>query len=395
MSLSEKTKMSEPALHSTGKAGLRPVAAVGILDLQAAERRISGVSAIGRVVREIAEAGFSDICLVIPEGGDFAALTREDIARLAPAAKVRITTQVPAGETVAFAPDCLVSAEEIVTFMAGPALELLHDGKPVALREHGSGSAVAADALWLDERAGYILLKRTVKSGDGVVSRWINRRISRPISALMLMFPGARPMHGTIGTALLGIAMIAALLTGSKTGMIWGALLFQAASIFDGVDGEMARVTFRSSRQGAALDSTIDIITNLAFLAGLTYSLTVQGVTAALYLGTWSVCAMALGLWLIGRRTVQSGNALGFDLIKHKMKTYKFGAVARGIITFFTALTSRDGFAFLFALLVVSGVPLVSLIIFATVAALWLTTVIVSLFPRKQAAPREGSVSVR
>ncbi len=93
----------------------------------------------------------------------------------------------------------------------------------------------------------WILLKRTVKPGDGVVSRWINRRVSRPMSAFLLMFPSVRPLHGTIGTALIGIAMVIALLTGTYAGMVAGALLFQFASIFDGVDGEIARVTFRST----------------------------------------------------------------------------------------------------------------------------------------------------
>ena len=98
-------------------------------------------------------------------------------------------------------------------------------------------SVPAASALPLDARAGWALLRGTVKPGDGIVSRWLNRRISRPISAFLLLFPFIRPIHATIGTALIGVAMLIALLTGSYTGMIWGSFLFQFASIFDGVDG--------------------------------------------------------------------------------------------------------------------------------------------------------------
>jgi len=48
-----------------------------------------------------------------------------------------------------------------------------------------------------------------------------------------------------------------------------GALLFQAASMFDGVDGEIARATYRTSRSGAALDSAIDAATNFAAMLGI------------------------------------------------------------------------------------------------------------------------------
>src|SRR4030095_14373403 len=54
------------------------------------------------------------------------------------------------------------------------------------------------------------ILKATGKTSAGPVSRWLNRPVSQRISALLLfLFPGIRPIHATIGTALLAIVMFA------------------------------------------------------------------------------------------------------------------------------------------------------------------------------------------
>lgn len=371
-------------------------AVVFVADEAAAQRSIAGVTAIGRIVREIAEAGLPDIHIVT-RGGALGPEAFEDFQRLAPGAAVRVRIAPPqADDAVCFASDYLVPADEIARFLTASERKLSYRGEPVAWRPASTGGAgIAASALPLDARAGWALLRGTVKPGDGIVSRWLNRRISRPISAFLLLFPFIRPVHATIGTALIGVAMLIALLIGSYTGMIWGSILFQFASIFDGVDGEIARVTFRSSSAGASLDSAIDMATNILFIVGLTYSLTVQGFPAALYLGVWSLGAMALGLWLIGRRTVKAGKPLGFDLVKQKMRDGKFGPVMRGIVRFFMFLTARDGFAFLFAILVASGLALVALGIFAAVALIWIVTVIIAIFPRPTSAePVEEAASV-
>ena len=63
------------------------------------------------------------------------------------------------------------------------------------------------------------------------------------------------------------------MLAGGKAGLILGAILFQAASVIDGVDGEMARATFRATDLGATLDSAVDMATNFLFVLGLTIHL--------------------------------------------------------------------------------------------------------------------------
>lgn len=168
-------------------------------------------------------------------------------------------------------------------------------------------------------------------------------------------------------TALLGIAMAAYLFHGGVGGLVVGALLFQAASIMDGVDGEIARATFRSSPAGATLDSMIDALTNLAFVAGLSFNLFQQGDMLGGAAGASGLAIMALGLFVIGRRARKSGGAISFDGVKDYFRE-KNSALMRWL----TWLTMRDFYAAAAALLVVLGLATEMLVIFVTVATLWL-----------------------
>src|SRR5437763_7771900 len=106
------------------------------------------------------------------------------------------------------------------------------------------------------------------------------------------------------------------MLAGGKTGLILGAILFQAASVIDGVDGEMARATFRASDLGRTLDSTVDMGTNLLFLLGLTIHLGRHGPPIVLWAGLWSLSIMVVGGLLVGMRSRAGGAPLSFDLLK-------------------------------------------------------------------------------
>ena len=122
-----------------------------------------------------------------------------------------------------------------------------------------------------------------------------NRPVSRAISTLVLRYTDLKPVHATLGTAAIALAMTLALLFGGAPGLVAGGLLFHAASVFDGVDGEMARATWRSSRAGASFDSIVDVLTNLFFVLGLTLNLAARHGRIALVLG-----GLSLGLLLIG-----------------------------------------------------------------------------------------------
>ncbi len=103
------------------------------------------------------------------------------------------------------------------------------------------------------------------KATDRFVLRWIKRYLSAPASLLLVRVPGIRPWMATAAAALLGTAagVIFAL------GYAWQAGLVAAAGqILDGVDGQLARLTGRSSAAGALLDSVLDRVADAALVLG-------------------------------------------------------------------------------------------------------------------------------
>ncbi len=101
---------------------------------------------------------------------------------------------------------------------------------------------------------------------DGIVSRYLNRPISRP-AARALQHTPATPNTITVSTLLLSIATATAIATGYN---IIGGIGIQLASIIDGIDGELARLQNTTTRFGAVLDAVTDRYADAAIIAGLT-----------------------------------------------------------------------------------------------------------------------------
>jgi phosphatidylglycerophosphate synthase len=302
-----------------------------------ADRRIAGVAAAARAVKAPVEAGAGEIRLRIGDGLPLARETLEDIERL----RGRATVAIERGE--------------------GPAPLL---------------------------PTGWEVVRATGKPSDGLVSRWLNRPISQRLTLLILAIPGVRPVHVTIVNAALAIIMFVVLLTGGHTGLLAGGILFQVASIIDGVDGEMARATFRASAAGATMDSVVDIATNLLFVAALTVNLALRDHDAIGWIGGWAVTLSIIGGMLIALRTRAGGGPLGFDLLKRAGA----GARIRGPVDLVywavQTLTGRDCFAFLFMALILAGLERTALSIYAGVGTLWLLYVLTTLLPRPRASRR-------
>jgi CDP-L-myo-inositol myo-inositolphosphotransferase len=344
------------------RASIPATAVVTFVSAQEAARRIAGVCAAARIVRELAQAGIVQVWLSLPSGDTIGAAARADIARLAGPAIVRFGEPDPA-DALRLPGNRLVPAAAIAAHLRGA----LDGGEGTIDLDHPGA-----------ERA---ILRRTAKPSDGVVSRWLNRPISRQVSALLLKLPGIRPIHASLGTALLAVAMFAALVTGTRTGLVVGALLFQAASIFDGVDGEIARATFRTSRKGAALDSAIDMATNVAAMLGLAINLAERGRHDALPLVAWALAFFLFGLALIGRRSWRRTGTVSFDGVKHDVRSWTKGPLAARLLTLATVGTSRDFCALVYLVLVLVRIPIAGLYLFALVAPVWLLFVLRAMSP--------------
>jgi CDP-L-myo-inositol myo-inositolphosphotransferase len=300
-------------------------AVVAFASAEAADRPIAGVAAAARAVRQMAGEGAGSVRLLIGNGIALSPATREDIERLR--------------------------------------------GKAAVAVETGTGPDFPLPTSWE-------VIRATSKAGDGLVSRWLNRPISQRITFLVLAIPGIQPAHVTIFNALLAVPMVLSLLFGGPAGLILGAILFQAASILDGVDGEMARATFRSTPRGATLDSLVDMATNFLFVSGLTVHLALRDHDAIGWIGGWAIALFVAGNLLIGRRVVAQGGPLGFDL--HKRRGTRMGGVVDLVYRAVQVLTGRDCFAFLFMALTILGQERPALFVFAAVGTIWFFYVLLS-----------------
>ncbi len=132
---------------------------------------------------------------------------------------------------------------------------------------------------------------------DGIVSRHVNRRVSRPLAAALSHTP-LTPNGATWGTLALSLGVGAVVALGWN---VAGGIGIQLASIVDGVDGDLARLTGRTSRFGAALDAIADRYADAAILGGMT-------VYAARF-EDWPNAAVVGALALAGSLTVSYSRA--------------------------------------------------------------------------------------
>ncbi len=112
------------------------------------------------------------------------------------------------------------------------------------------------------------LLRGGGKSPDGLVSRFLNRPISRAVSRVLLK-TSITPTGWTWLITVLPVIAFFFLIRGDYFGFVIGAALFQLYSILDGCDGEMARATYLESKRGEFLDSFCDFVGSILFVVGL------------------------------------------------------------------------------------------------------------------------------
>ena len=129
---------------------------------------------------------------------------------------------------------------------------------------------------WLDvdtprdlSEARRLLLAGLAKpQDDGYVARYLNRPLSRRISAPLSGTP-ITPNQVTVLAFSLAVAGAVLFALGGLMGNVSGAVLVQFASVVDGCDGEIARLTHTASPRGGWLDTVLDRYADLAIVAGV------------------------------------------------------------------------------------------------------------------------------
>ena len=102
---------------------------------------------------------------------------------------------------------------------------------------------------------------------EGLVSRYLNRRLSRPLAALLARTP-LTPNHVSFVSFAIALASLWLFFTGYN---IWAGVAAQISSIVDGADGDLARIKDMASPFGGFFDAVLDRYADVAILAGLTY----------------------------------------------------------------------------------------------------------------------------
>jgi choline kinase/phosphoglycolate phosphatase-like HAD superfamily hydrolase/phosphatidylglycerophosphate synthase len=179
----------------------------------------------------------------------------------------------------------------------------------------GRGTAHAlpleADEWWFDvdtptdyRRGSRYLFRSTGKALDGAVATRLNRALSqRFVTPLLLaVFPSITPNQVTI--AAFAVALVAAAALAAHAPVL-AAVLVTAASVLDGSDGEIARLTHRSSRFGSFFDAVLDRAADGLLFTGAAIYLATSGELAG-NLGSLQVPVViaVAGLALVGHLLV-------------------------------------------------------------------------------------------
>ncbi|MEO0087009.1 MAG: NTP transferase domain-containing protein [candidate division WOR-3 bacterium] len=111
------------------------------------------------------------------------------------------------------------------------------------------------------------LLNNSGKKEDGIISKIINRKISRLLTKILCNY-SVQPLVLTIVNFLLTIVASLAFFFSNQL----GGLLVQFVSIFDGVDGEIARIKLATTKFGAYLDSVFDRYSDTIIISAIAFT---------------------------------------------------------------------------------------------------------------------------
>ncbi len=175
---------------------------------------------------------------------------------------------------------------------------------------------------------------------DGPVARLLNRRISVPVSWLLVRF---RPNPDLLSGVAFVVGLAAAALLAIGHGVA-GGLLAQACSVLDGVDGEVARLQLRAGARGTLLDGVLDRLGDAAICAALGVWAVDVGTdaTAAVLLVTAATTGAMLSM-----ATKDRVAAVGLEPPSERRIGWLLGG--------------RDGRLFLIGVLAVLGLPVTAL----------------------------------
>jgi CDP-L-myo-inositol myo-inositolphosphotransferase len=144
------------------------------------------------------------------------------------------------------------------------------------LASEGKAQAVdVSGSFWLDvdtpeaiKTAEMILSEGLLKKTDGPISKYINRRLSIPVSRILAK-TSLTPNHISIISFFLGVISAFMFSLGKPAFAVLGGILTQISSVIDGCDGEVARLKLMESDFGGWFDAVLDRLADALILTGM------------------------------------------------------------------------------------------------------------------------------
>jgi len=163
---------------------------------------------------------------------------------------------------------------------------------------------------------------------DGPVSRHLNRRVSVPVAAALARTP-ATPNQVSVLALLVACAAALLLVAGRN---VEAAILIQASSIVDGVDGDLARAKGMATRFGGVFDAVLDRHADAAIAAGMAaWAASHEGWPAPAAVGF----AVAVGFLLVSysraRIETEGGRDAASELLGVASRDVRLLALAIGV----------------------------------------------------------------
>lgn len=140
------------------------------------------------------------------------------------------------------------------------------------------------------------------KPTDGIINRLFTRRISGPLTRLLLR-TGITPDIATALAFAVTLAAAGLVATGERWLLLAGGLGIVLGFALDGVDGELARVSGRASRRGAVLDTLLDRYADLAVVLALVLAAGGSAATWAWGFAAGAGCLLVSYIHAVGRDT--------------------------------------------------------------------------------------------
>jgi CDP-L-myo-inositol myo-inositolphosphotransferase len=229
------------------------------------------------------------------------------------------------------------------------------------------------------------------KPQDGFVSRFLNRPISRRITRFLLKFP-IHPNWWTISIFVVPLIACVFLVRGDYVSIVIGAAIFQAFSILDGCDGEIARAKNLESKFGERLDTFCDFLASLLYVLALgrgLHHLSEGIVCAALIIANeWLLRGGKSGMWVASSALHESFYARHHGMIGHS------GLLNLGerFVWWLFQLTKRDMALVVFLMLALLGLAPWILHLWVTVAG---ASLVLSAFAVIRGSSARGDIATR